>query len=156
MKARERDLSRQPPRAIRDEELKPGIWRVWEENYRLYGARKIWSQMGREGFKVARCTMARLVREMAIRGVTRGKKVKTTWPATADIVPLDRVNRDFVVSAPNRLWVADLTFVATWLGFVYVAFVIDAFACCWTTRRIRPPHRRQAGLEFPAHRHRPG
>jgi transposase InsO family protein len=94
----------------------------------VYGARKVWKQLNREGIKVARCTVARLMREMGLRGVTRGKKVKTTWPATADVVPLDRVNRDFVVSAPNRLWLADLTYVATWRGFVYVAFVIDAFA----------------------------
>ena len=128
MKARERDPSRLPPRAIRDEELKPEIRRVHAENYGVYGARKVWKQLTREGFNVARCTVARLMRAMGLRGVTRGKKVKTTWPVTADVVPLDRVNRDFVVSAPNRLWVADLTYVATWRGFVYVAFVIDAFA----------------------------
>lgn len=128
MKARQRDPSRQPPRAVRDEQLKPEIRRVHTENYGVYGARKVWKQLNREGIKVARCTVARLMREMGLRGVTRGKKVKTTWPATADVVPLDRVNRDFVVSAPNRLWLADLTYVATWRGFVYVAFVIDAFA----------------------------
>jgi transposase InsO family protein len=128
MKARERDPSRLPPRAIQDEELKPEIRRVHAENYGVYGARKVWKQLNREGFQVARCTVARLMREMGLRGVTRGKKVKTTWPATGDVVPLDRVNRDFVVSAPNRLWVADLTYVATWRGFVYVALVIDAFA----------------------------
>jgi transposase InsO family protein len=101
---------------------------VHAENYGVYGARKVWKQLKREGFRVARCTVARLMREMGLRGVTRGKKVKTTQPATADVVALDRVNREFVVSAPNRLWVADLTYVATWRGFVYVAFVIDAFA----------------------------
>ena len=128
MKARERDPSRLPPRAVRDEELKPEIRRVWEENYRVYGARKAWKQLNREGIKVARCTVARLMREMGLRGVTRGKKVKTTIPGDCDIRPADRVNRDFTVSEPNRLWVADLTYVATWRGFVYVAFVIDAFA----------------------------
>ena len=127
-KARQRDPARLPPRAIRDEALKPEIRRVHAENYGVYGARKVWKQLKREGFRVARCTVARLMREMGLRGVSRGKKVKTTWPATADVVPLDRVNRDFVVSAPNRLWVADLTYVASWRGFVYVAFVIDAFA----------------------------
>ena len=127
-KAREQDPARLPPRAIRDDELRPEIRRVHTENYGVYGARKVWKQLKREGFRVARCTVARLMREMGLRGVSRGKKIKTTWPATADIVPLDRVNRDFVVSAPNRLWVADLTYVATWRGFVYVAFVIDAFA----------------------------
>jgi transposase InsO family protein len=128
MKARQRDPSRLPPRAVRDEELKLEIQRVHAENYGVYGARKVWKQLNREGTKVARCTVARLMCEMGLRGVTRGRKAKTTWPATADIVPLDRVNREFVVSAPNRLWVADLTYVATWRGFVYVAFVIDAFA----------------------------
>jgi len=128
MKARERDPGRLPPRAIRDEELRPEIRRVHAENYGVYGARKVWKQLKREGFRVARCTVARLMREMGLRGVSRGKKVKTTQPATADVVPLDRVNREFTVSAPNRLWVADLTYVATWRGFVYVAFVIDAFA----------------------------
>jgi transposase InsO family protein len=128
MKARQRDPSRLPPRAVRDEELKLEIQRVHAENYGVYGARKVWKQLNREGTRVARCTVARLMCEMGLRGVTRGRKAKTTWPATADIVPLDRVNREFVVSAPNRLWVADLTYVATWRGFVYVAFVIDAFA----------------------------
>jgi transposase InsO family protein len=128
MKARDRDPSRQPARAIRDEQLKPEIRRVWEENYRVYGARKVWKQLNREGIRVARCTVARLMREMGLRGVTRGKKLKTTLPAEADVIPLDQVNRDFTVSEPNRLWVADLSYVATWRGFVYVAFVIDAFA----------------------------
>ncbi len=128
MKARQRDPSRLPRRAVRDEALKREIRRVHAENYGVYGARKVWKQLNREGIQVARCTVARLMQEMGLRGVSRGKKVKTTLPATADVVPLDRVNRDFVVSAPNRLWVADLTHVATWRGFVYVAFVIDAFA----------------------------
>jgi transposase InsO family protein len=127
-KARERDPTRLPLRAMRDEQLRPEIRRVHAENYGVYGARKVWKQLKREGFRVARCTVARLMQAMGLRGVSRGKKVKTTWPATADVVPLDRVNRDFVVSAPNRLWVADLTYVASWRGFVYVAFVIDAFA----------------------------
>jgi len=118
MKARQRDPSRQPPRAIRDEQLKAEIRRVWEENYRVYGARKVWKQLNREGIKVARCTVARLMREMGLRGVTRGKKVKTTIAGDCDIRPADRVNRDFAVSEPNRLWVADLTYVATWRGFV--------------------------------------
>jgi transposase InsO family protein len=127
-KAREGDPVRRPPRAIRDERLKREIQRVWDENYRVYGAHKVWKQLNREGFKVARCTVARLMRELGIRGVVRGKKVKTTIPAGIDARPADRVNRDFAVSEPNRLWVADLTYVATWCGFVYVAFVIDAFS----------------------------
>ena len=128
MKARERDPGRLPPRAIKDEQLKPEIWRVHAENYGVYGARKVWKQLNREGIKVARCTVARLMREMGLRGVTRGKKLKTTLPAELDIRAADRVNRDFKVSEPNRLWVADLSYVATWRGFVFVAFVIDAFA----------------------------
>ena len=116
MKARERDPSRLPPRAVRDEELKPEIQRVHAENYGVYGARKVWKQLNREGIKVARCTVSRLMREMGLRGVTRGKKVITTLPGDADVIPLDRVNRDFVVSEPNRLWVADLTYGAPSLG----------------------------------------
>jgi len=127
-KARQRDPARRAPRAIRDERVKPEIRRVWEENYRVYGARKVWKQLHREGIKVARCTVARLMQEMGIRGVVRGRKIKTTIPAELDVRPADRVNRDFTVSEPNRLWVADLPYVATWRGFVYVAFVIDAFA----------------------------
>jgi putative transposase len=128
MKARERDPSRLPARAVRDEELKPEIRRVHAENYGVYGARKVWKQLNREGFQVARCTVARLMQEMGLRGVTRGKKVITTLPGDADVIPLDRVNRDFTVSEPNRLWVADLSYVTTWQCMVYVAFVIDAFA----------------------------
>ncbi len=127
-KARQQDPERRAPRAIRDERVKPEIRRVWEENYRVYGARKVWKQLHREGIKVARCTVARLMQEMGIRGVVRGRKIKTTIPAELDVRPADRVNRDFIVSEPNRLWVADLTYVATWRDFVYVAFVIDAFA----------------------------
>ncbi len=127
-KARQRDPGRRPPRAIRDDLLKSEIRRVWEENFRVYGARKVWKQLNREGLRVARCTVARLMREMGLRGVVRGKKVKTTLPATVESRPEDRVNRDFAVASPNRLWVADLTYVATWRGFMYVAFVIDAFA----------------------------
>jgi transposase InsO family protein len=127
-KARERDPGRLPPRTIRDEQLKPEIRRVHAENYGVYGARKVWKQLKREGFRVARCTVARLMQAMGLRGVSRGKKVKTTQPTGGDVVPLDRVNREFAVGAPNRLWLADLSYVATWRGFVYVAFVIDAFA----------------------------
>ena len=101
---------------------------MWEENYRVYGTHKVWKQLNREGIRVARCTVARLMREMGLRGVVRGRKVITTMPAEIEARPSDRVNRDFQVSEPNRLWVADLSYVATWRGFVYVAFVIDAFA----------------------------
>lgn len=116
-------------RARRDDDLRPEIERVWRENYRVYGARKVWHQLVRESVSVARCTVERLMREMGLQGVVRGKRVKTTWPADVAVErPLDLVDRNFGVAAPNRLWVADLTYVPTWAGFVYVAFVIDAFA----------------------------
>jgi len=108
--------------------LKPEIQRVWDDNFRVYGVRKVWRQLKREGFRVARCTVARLMRDLGLRGVVRGRKVKTTVPDELLDRPLDRVNRQFNAFRPNALWVADLTYVATWRGFVYVAFVIDAFA----------------------------
>jgi transposase InsO family protein len=127
-KARERDPGRRPARAIRDEALKPEIERVWEENFRVYGADKVWKQLNREAVRVARCTVERLMKALGLQGATRGAKTKTTIPAELADRPADRVNRTFTVSRPNALWVADLTYVATWRGFVYVAFVIDAFA----------------------------
>ena len=127
-KARERDPDRRPPRARRDERLKPEIRRVWDENFQVYGAHKVWKQLNREGLEVARCTVERLMRALGLRGVVRGKKYKTTIPDELADRRQDRVNRMFTVSRPNALWVADLTYVATWRGLVYVAFVIDAFA----------------------------
>jgi putative transposase len=127
-KAREHDPKRRPVRALRDETLKPKIQRVWDENFRVYGAHKVWKQLKREGLAVARCTVERLMRSLGLRGVVRGKKFKTTIPDELAERRLDRVNRTFSVSRPNSLWVADLTYVATWRGLVYVAFVIDAFA----------------------------
>jgi transposase InsO family protein len=127
-KTQRRDPDRRSARAKRDAELKPEIQRVWDDNFRVYGVRKVWRQLKREGFEVARCTVARLMRELGLRGVVRGRKVKTTVPDELLDRPLDRVNRQFNVVRPNALWVADLTYVATWRGFVYVAFVIDAFA----------------------------
>ena len=115
-------------RAKRDEELKPEIERVFEANLSVYGVRKIWHQMRREGFDVARCTVARLMKDIGIEGVIRGKKPRTTIPDKALPCPLDRGNRKFHAPAPNVLWVSDFTYVATWQGFVYVAFVIDVFA----------------------------
>lgn len=102
--------------------------RVHEENFRVYGARKIWRQLGREGFPVARCTVERLMRMLGLQGVVRGRKRRTTFGDDRAERPLDRVNRQFQASRPNELWVADFTYVATWTGFVYVAFVIDVFA----------------------------
>ena len=101
---------------------------MWDENFQVYGVRKVWRQLRREGIEVARCTVARLMRAMGLQGIVRGKTVRTTVSDKAAPCPLDRVNRDFKAPRPNVLWVADFTYVATWSGFVYVAFVIDAFA----------------------------
>ena len=126
--ARRADPSRLPDRARRDADLKVEIRRVFEENFRVYGVRKVWRQLRREGFSAARCTVARLMRDMGLRGAIRGKPLRTTISDKAAPCPLDRVNRQFHASAPDRLWLADFTYVATWTGFVYVAFVIDAYA----------------------------
>ncbi len=127
-KAKQRDPTRRSDREKRDEELRPEIERVWQENFKVYGARKVWLQLNREEIDVARCTVARLMKIIGIQGVKRGRRTITTIPGDALDRPRDAVNRDFNVSRPNALWVADLTYVATWRGFVYVAFVIDAFA----------------------------
>ena len=117
-----------PPRVKRDEALMTEIRRVWTENFQVYGIRKVWRQLLREGFEVARCTVARLMRKMGLVGVIRGKQVRTTVPDKAAACPLDHVNRQFRAERPNVLWVSDFTYVSTWSGFAYVAFVIDAFA----------------------------
>ncbi len=127
-KAREANPGRLPPRVRRDTDLRGAIKRVWEENFRVYGVRKVWRQMNRQGMAVARCTVARLMQELGLRGVVRGRRCKTTIPSHELPRPADRVNRDFQVTRPNALWVSDLTYVATWHGFAYVAFVIDAYA----------------------------
>jgi transposase InsO family protein len=127
-KAREADPSRLPPRAKRDAVLRDHIRRVWEENFSVYGVRKVWRQMKREKTEVARCTVDRLMGQMGLQGAIRGRKVKTTIPGDTAALPADRVMRDFTARRPNELWVADLTYVATWRGFVYVAFVIDVFS----------------------------
>ena len=126
--ARQRDPSRRPARARRDEVLKVEIRRVFEANFSVYGVRKVWRQIQREGVDIARCTVERLMRQMGLEGAIRGKPVKTTKSDRCAPCPLDRVNRQFQAPAPNRLWVSDFTYVATWSGFVYVAFVIDTFA----------------------------
>src|SRR5271170_6760208 len=117
-----------PPRVQRDAALRVEIRRVFDENFQVYGVRKVWRQLVREGEDVARCTVARLMRRMGLQGVIRGKRVKTTISDKAAPCPLDRVNRQFRAPRPNLLWVSDFTYVATWAGFVYVAFVIDAYA----------------------------
>ena len=123
-----RDPARLSARAKRDMALKVEVRRVFEESFRVYGVRKVWRQLQREGFDVARCTVERLMREMGLQGVIRGKPIRTTVSGKAAPCPLDKVNRQFHAPAPNRLWVSDFTYVATWAGFVYVAFVIDAYA----------------------------
>jgi transposase InsO family protein len=128
-KAREADPSRLPQRAIRDAALREEIERVWKENFGVYGARKVWRQLFREKVEVARCTVERLMREMGLQGAVRGRKYKrTTIVDEGTQRPADLVRRDFTAKRPNQLWVADLTYVATWAGFVYVAFVTDVFS----------------------------
>ncbi|MBD3392076.1 MAG: IS3 family transposase, partial [Chitinivibrionales bacterium] len=127
-RARHQDPDRRPARAKRDAELKADIRRVWKENHEVYGARKVWVQLKREGIAVARCTVARLMRAMELRGAVRGRKCFTTVSDSAIACPPDLVDRRFEAMRPNQLWVADFTYVATWSGFVYVAFVIDVFS----------------------------
>ena len=126
--AQRRDPGRRSARSQRDEGLKPEVMRVFAENFGVYGVRKVWRQMQREGFGVARCSVARLMRDLGLQGVIRGKPVRTTISDKAAPCPLDHVNRQFHAPAPNRLWVSDFTYVATWAGFAYVAFVIDVYA----------------------------
>lgn len=129
---------RRSDRARRDAELKQRIEAIWEENFRVYGARKVWHQLRREGVEVARCTVERLMREMGIQGVSRGAYRRTTRPAPITVCPDDLVRRRFSAKRPNQLWVADFTYVPTWAGFVYTAFVIDVFAkriVGWKTAR---------------------
>ena len=146
-------------RAKRDKTLRPEIERVWEQNYKVYGVRKVWHQMRREGFDVARCTVARLMNDMGLEGVIRGKKAQTTIPDKALPCPLDKVNRQFKAPAPDILWVSDFTYVATWQGFVYVAFVIDAFApriVGWRVSRTAHAGFVLDALEQAVHQRQPG
>ncbi len=115
-------------RRKRDEQLAVEIKRVWEANFEVYGARKVWRQLNREGFSIARCTTERLMRSLGLQGTTRGKVVRTTIPDGRCDRPLDLVDRDFRADRPNQLWVADITYVRTWTGFVYTAFVTDVFS----------------------------
>ena len=122
------DPSRLSARDRRDAALKEEVRRVFDANFQIYGVRKVWRQLQREGFDVARCTVARLMRAMGLEGMIRGKPIRTTVSNKAPPCPLDHVNRQFHAPAPNMLWVSDFTYVATWTGFVYVAFVIDTYA----------------------------
>lgn len=126
--ARKADPGRRSQRAKTDEALAPEIERVWSDNFQVYGVRKVWRQMRRERFDVARCTVQRLMKRLGLRGVVRGKAVRTTVSDPKAPCPLDHVNRQFTADRPNALWVSDFTYVSTWQGFVYVAFVIDVFA----------------------------
>jgi transposase InsO family protein len=126
--ARRANPDLRPARAKRDAELRDLVDQVWRENFQVYGVRKVWRQLTRDGVEVARCTVERLMRAMGRQGAVRGRTFKTTMPGAAAMRPPDLVDRDFSASRPNALWVADLTYVATWRGFVYVAFVIDVFA----------------------------
>jgi hypothetical protein len=136
-KVQQQDATKRSPRARRDADLRAAIQRVWDENDQAYGPRKVWKQLRREDTQVARCTVERLMRQLGLRGVSRGRAWKITTqadPATAR--PTDLVDRHFTATRPNQLWVADFTYVATWRGFVYVAFVVDVFARCIVGWRV--------------------
>ena len=128
VKAQERFSEMRSTRARRDAELQPRVRKVFEENFAVYGARKVWRQLQRDDVNVARCTVERLMRGMGLRGAVRGRSFKTTTSSDTDARPRDLVQRRFRAVRPNQLWVADITYVATWGGFVYVAFVADVFS----------------------------
>ena len=126
--ARQRNPALISQRAQRDAELVPQVRRVWNANMQVYGADKVWKQMNREGIRVARCTVERLLGKMGLRGATRGQGVRTTVPDANAPCPLDRVKRHFKSDRPNQLWVSDFTYVSTWQGWLYVAFITDVYA----------------------------
>ena len=126
--AHQRNPQLRCPRAQRDDTLVPHVERVWQANMRVYGADKVWKQMNREGVVVARCTVERLMKRLGLQGVRRGKVVRTTVSDMKAPCPLDRVNRQFKAERSNQLWVSDFTYVSTWQGWLYVAFVIDVYA----------------------------
>jgi len=126
--ARLRNPALRSLRAQQDAVLAPQVQRVWQQNFQAYGADKVWQQLRREGVAVARCTVERLMRAQGLQGVRRGKAVRTTVPDPKAPCPLDRVNRQFRAERPNQLWVSDFTYVSTWQGWVYVAFVVDVFS----------------------------
>ena len=134
--ARARNPDLRSARAQRDDVLMPDIRRIWQANLGVYGADKVWRQMNREALVAARCTVERLMKRLGLQGVRRGKTVRTTIPDIKAACPLDRVNRVFKADRPNQLWVSDFTFVSTWQGWVYVAFIIDVFARCIVGWRV--------------------
>jgi len=128
-RARAADPEKQPARAKRDDKLRPEIQRVWNDNHAVYGAEKVWRQLTREHIATARCTVERLMRNMGLRGAVRGRAFKVTTTVDKSAArPPDLVHREFTATRPNQLWVADITYVATWSGFAYVAFVVDVFS----------------------------
>lgn len=146
--ARAVDPSLRPARAVRDEALRIEVKRVWTENDSVYGAQKVWRQLLREQVKVARCTVERLMRDLGLCGVTRGGAFKVTTVADeAAARPPDLVNREFKATRPNELWVADITYVATWVGFAYVAFVTDVFSRRIVGWRVSPSLRSDLALD---------
>jgi len=157
--ARLADPGRRPARARRDDEIREQIKRVHDASFGLYGSRKVWHQMRREGVEVAKCTVERLMRAMGLVGVRRGKKTVTTVSNSKMPCPLDKVSREFRVIRPNALWVVDFTYVHTWAGFVYVAFVIDAFArriVGWKVSTLPTADFVLDALEQAIHARRPG
>jgi putative transposase len=156
--AKRADPGKLSARARRDIALQPEIARVFAENFEVYGVKKVWRQMVRERFEVARCTVERLMRGMGLQGVIRGKPVRTTLQDKAAPCPRDHVNRVFHAPAPNMLWVSDFTYVSTWTGFVYVAFVIDVYArriVGWRTSRTAHASFVLDALEQALHERRP-
>ncbi len=138
--ARQRKPELRSARAQRDDGLVADIQRGWHANWQVYGADKVWLQMNREGIRVARCTVERLLKRLGLHGARRGKKVRTTVADLAAACPLDRVNRQFKADRPNQLWVSDFTYVSTWQGWLYVAFVIDVYSrriVGWRVSRTR-------------------
>jgi transposase InsO family protein len=126
---RVKNPDKRPDRAKRDDKLRDDIQRVWDDNHAVYGAEKVWRQLGREKVACARCTVERLMRVMGLHGAVRGRAFKVTTTGDKNAArPPDLVHREFKAERPNQLWVADITYVATWVGFVYIAFVIDVFS----------------------------
>lgn len=158
--AQQADPERRSDRAQRDDVLCAEIRRVWDAHKQVYGVRKVWRQLRREGFRIARCTVERLMRRLGLQGVIRGRSQKTTHSDKATPCPLDKVNRQFRAERPDALWVSDFTYVSTWQGFVYVAFVIDVFARCivgWKVSRTAHTDFVLDALEQALHsRHRAG
>jgi putative transposase len=146
--ARAEDPNRRPAREKRDDELRSQIQRVFDENQAVYGADKVWHQLGREKVDVARCTVERLMRGMGLRGAVRGRAFKITTVADETAIrPPDLVHREFKAMRPNQLWVADITYVATWVGFAYIAFVVDVFSRCIVGWRVSSSLRSDLALD---------